>query len=169
MARLPRIVIPGLPHLVTQRGNRQERTFFNDGDYKAYRQLITEAALRTRTEIWAYCLMPNHVHMILVPSDQDGLRGTLAEAHRRYTTQVNKRNGWTGHLWQGRFGAVLMDEEHLINAVRYISLNPVRAELVEHPEHWPWSSVSAHLKKRNRRSGDGEARSGTGTRLRVTA
>ena len=138
-----------MPHLVTQRGNRQERTFFNDGDYKAYRQLIAEAALRTRTEIWAYCLMPNHVHMILVPSDQDGLRGTLAEAHRRYTTRVNKRNGWTGHLWQGRFGAVLMDEEHLINAVRYISLNPVRAELVEQPEHWPWSSVSAHLKRRN--------------------
>jgi putative transposase len=149
MARLPRIVIPGLPHLVTQRGNRQERTFFNDGDYKAYRQLIADAALRTRTEIWAYCLMPNHVHMILVPSDQDGLRGTLAEAHRSYTTRVNKRNGWTGHLWQGRFGAVLMDEEHLINAVRYISLNPVRAGLVEEPEHWLWSSVSAHLKKRN--------------------
>jgi putative transposase len=149
MARLPRIVIPGLPHLVTQRGNRQERTFFNDGDYKAYRQLIAEAALRTRTEIWAYCLMPNHVHMILVPSNQDGLRGTLAEAHRRYTTRVNKRNGWTGHLWQGRFGAVLMDEEHLIDAVHYISLNPVRAGLVEQPEHWPWSSVSAHLKRRN--------------------
>jgi putative transposase len=149
MARLPRIVIPGLPHLVTQRGNRQERTFFNDGDYKAYRQLIAEAAERARTEIWAYCLMPNHVHMILVPADHDGLRGTLAEAHRRYTTRVNRRNGWTGHLWQGRFGAVLLDEEHLINAVRYISLNPVRAGLVEKPEQWSWSSVPAHLKGRD--------------------
>jgi putative transposase len=149
MARLPRIVIPGLPHLVTQRGNRQERTFFNDGDYRAYRQLIAEAAERARTEIWAYCLMPNHVHMILVPADQDGLRGTLAEAHRRYTTRVNRRNGWTGHLWQGRFGAVLLDEEHLINAVSYISLNPVRAGLVEKPEQWPWSSVPAHLKGRD--------------------
>jgi putative transposase len=87
--------------------------------------------------------------MILVPSNEDGLRGTLAEAHRRYTTRVNKRNGWTGHLWQGRFGAVVMDEERLINAVRYISQNPVRAGLVEKPEHWPWSSVSAHLKRGN--------------------
>jgi putative transposase len=149
MARLPRIVIPGLPHLVTQRGNRQERTFFNDGDYKAYRQLIAEAALKTQTEVWAYCLMPNHVHMVLVPSHTDGLRGTLAEAHRRYTTRINKRNGWTGHLWQGRFGAVVLDEEYLIDAIRYISLNPVRAKLVEKPEQWPWSSVSAHLKGRN--------------------
>ena len=105
MARLPRIVIPGLPHLVTQRGNRQERTFFNDGDYKAYRQLIAEAADRARTEIWAYCLMPNHVHMILVPADHDGLRGTLAEAHRRYTTRVNRRNGWTGCSSERRVAA----------------------------------------------------------------
>jgi putative transposase len=93
--------------------------------------------------------MPNHVHMILTPSDQDGLRGTLAEAHRRYTTRINQRNGWTGHLWQGRFGAVLMDEEYLIDAVRYVSLNPVRAKLVEQPEHWPWSSASAHLRRRD--------------------
>ena len=93
--------------------------------------------------------MPNHVHMILVPSDQDGLRGTLAEAHRRYTTRINKRNGWTGHLWQGRFGAVLMDEEHLINAVRYISLNPVRAGLVEAAGALALVQRSAHLKKRN--------------------
>lgn len=149
MARLRRIVIPNMPHLVTQRGNRQERTFFSDDDYKSYRQLISDAAAKARTEVWSYCLMPNHVHMILVPSDEDGLRRTLAEAHRNYTTRINRRNGWTGHLWQGRFGAVLMDEEHLIDAVSYVSLNPVRAGLVEKPEYWPWSSVSAHLRRRN--------------------
>ena len=135
MARLRRIVIPNMPHLVTQRGNRQERTFFSDDDYKSYRHLIADAAAKARTEVWAYCLMPNHVHMILVPSDEDGLRRTLAEAHRNYTTRINRRNGWTGHLWQGRFGAVLMDEEHLIDAVSYVSLNPVRAGLVEKPEY----------------------------------
>lgn len=83
--------------------------------------------------------------MIVVPSDRDGLRRTFADAHRRYTSLINARNRWTGHLWQGRFGAVVMDEEHLAHAIRYVSMNPVRARLVERPEHWQWSSVEAHL------------------------
>ena len=97
------------------------------------------------SEIWAYCLMPNHVHLIVVPSDEDGLRQTFADAHRRYTGHINARNRWTGHLWQGRFGAVAMDEAHLAHAVRYVSLNPVRARLVAAAADWPWSSAAAHL------------------------
>ncbi len=145
MARLARLVVPGLPHHVTQRGNRRGTTFFEDGDYALYLDLMAEAATRARTEIWAYCLMPNHVHVILVPADEDGLRRTFADLHRRYTGFVNARARTTGHLWQGRYGSVVMDEAHLVNAVRYVSLNPVRARLVGRARDWAWSSVRAHL------------------------
>jgi putative transposase len=119
--------------------------FFQPSDYRFYKTLLAEAAAAAQTEVWAYCLMPNHVHLILVPCDEDGLRATLAEAHRRYTRFINDRHGWNGHLWQGRFGSVAMDEDHLESAVSYVSLNPVRASLVKRAEDWPWSSVRAHL------------------------
>ena len=130
---------------MTQRGNRREQTFFEDGDYVLYRELLAEAAAKASAEIWCYCLMPNHVHVIVAPADADGLRRTFADAHRRYTGFINARHRWTGHLWQGRFGAVVMDETHLGHAMRYVSLNPVRARLVDLAEVWPWSSVRAHL------------------------
>lgn len=101
-----------------QRGNRRQQTLFGDDDYALYRDLLAEAAARAETEIWCYCLMPKHVHVIVVPSDEDGLRRTFADAHRRYTGFVNARHRWTGHLWQGRFGAVVMDEAHLAHAMR---------------------------------------------------
>lgn len=145
MPRLARIVVPGVPHHVTQRGNRKEQTFFNDEDYALYRSLLGEAAKKAGAEVWAYVLMPNHVHAIVVPKDEDGLRQTFADAHRRYTNHINKRNGWTGHLWQGRFGSMAIDGDHVVNAAKYISLNPVRAKLVKKPEDWKWSSVAAHL------------------------
>jgi putative transposase len=145
MARLPRLVLPGYPYHVTQRGNRRQQTFFEDGDYVLYRDLLAKAADKADAEIWCYCLMPNHVHVIIGPSDEDGLRRTLADAHRRYTGFINARSRWTGHLWQGRFGAVVMDEAHLAHAMRYVSLNPVRARLAERPRDWAWSSVRAHL------------------------
>ena len=149
MARLARLVVPGLPHHVTQRGNRRGATFFEDGDYALYRDLLADAAGWARTEVWAWCLMPNHVHVILVPSDEDGLRRTFADLHRRYTGFVNARARTTGHLWQGRYGSVAMDEAHLHNAIRYVSLNPVRARLVKRARDWEWSSVRAHLAGRD--------------------
>jgi len=149
MSRLARLVIPGYPHHVTQRGNRRAQTFFEDGDYALYEFLLREAAEKAEAEVWCYCLMPNHVHIILVPSDEDGLRRTFAEAHRRYTGYINTRMHVTGHLWQGRFGSVVMDEEHLAHAVRYVSLNPVRAGLVDRAQDWPWSSVACHLSGRD--------------------
>jgi len=145
LARLARIVIPGTPYHVTQRGNRRQTTFFEDEDFALYRDLVGEAARRAGSEVWAYCLMPNHVHLIVVPSDEHGLRRTFAEAHRRYTGFINARHRWTGHLWQGRYGAVAMDEAHLAHAARYVALNPVRARLCERAEDWPWSSARAHL------------------------
>ncbi len=145
MARLPRIVLPGIPHHVTQRGNRREQTFFEDGDYELYLDLLAEACGRAQVEIWGYCLMPNHVHVIAVPQDADGLSRAFRYVHRHYTGYVNARQRWTGHLWQGRFSSVAMDEPHFVTALRYVSLNPVRARLVERAEEWRWSSVRAHL------------------------
>jgi putative transposase len=149
MPRIARLVVPGAPHHITQRGNRKERTFFEDGDYRFYLDLLAEAAANAKAEVWAYCLMPNHIHIVLTPSDEDGVRATFGDLHRRYTRRINARNGWTGHLWQGRFGSVVMDETHLAAAVRYVSLNPVRARLVKQAQDWPWSSVRAHLAGQN--------------------
>jgi len=145
MARLARVVVPGLAHHVTQRGNRRERVFFGDEDYSAYLGLISAAARASGTAIWAYCLMPNHVHFIMAPAHEDGLRATFAEAHRRYTARIHAREKWTGHLWQGRFSSTCMDERHLIAAARYVPMNPVRARLVEKAADWRWSSARAHL------------------------
>ncbi len=149
MSRIARLVVPGVPHHVTQRGNRRETVFFTDDDYRLYRGFLSEAAVNAGAEILAYCLMPNHVHVILIPGDADGLRRTFADTHRRYTRAINARHRWTGHLWQGRFGSVAMDQPHLLAAVRYVTLNPVRARLVSKPEDWPWSSARAHLSGRD--------------------
>ena len=145
MARLARVVVPGFPHHVTQRGNRRERVFFGDDDCGAYLGLIASAARASGTEVWAYCLMPNHVHFVMAPSHEDGLRATFAEAHRRYTARIHACEKWTGHLWQGRFSSTCMDERHLIAAARYVPMNPVRARLVAKAADWPWSSARAHL------------------------
>ena len=143
MARLPRMVLPGVPHHVTQRGNRRERTFFEDGDYALYLDLLADGAERNGVEVWSYCLMPNHVHIIAVPRDGDALGRTFRHVHRHYTGYINTRLRVTGHLWQGRFSSVAMDEPHLHAAMRYVALNPVRARLVARSEDWRWSSVSA--------------------------
>jgi len=147
MARLARVVIPGLPHHVTQRGNRREAIFFEDGDHEVYMDLLAEQTRKAEVDVWAYCLMPNHVHMILRPKRSDDLGRAVGEAHRRYTNFINARGRWTGHLFQSRFASVVLDDDHLIRAVRYVSLNPVRARLVARPEEWKWSSVRAHLSR----------------------
>ena len=115
MARMARVVVPFYPHHVTQRGNRGQRAFFGDDDYRSYLKLMAKFCARAGTRVWAYCLMPNHVH--------------LGEAHRRYTRQVNLRNYWRGHLWQERFHSFPMDEAYLMAAVRYVERNPVAAGL----------------------------------------
>ena len=145
MARLARLVIPDVPHHVTQRGNRRQPVFFSDEDYAAYRDLVTEACAAHGVHCLAWCLMPNHVHLILTPRDEDGLRAALADAHRRYSRRINFAHGWTGYLWQGRFASYPMDEAHLMTAIRYVELNPVKAQLVARAEDWPWSSAGAHV------------------------
>ena len=145
MPRMARLVVPDYPHHVTQRGSRRQKTFFCDDDYRYYIRLLAEFSSKAGTQIWAYCLMPNHVHLVLVPSVEDGLRATLGETHRRYTRCINEREDWRGHLWQERFHSFVMDEGYLLATVRYVERNPVTAGLCSHPEQWPWSSANAHL------------------------
>ncbi|MFW6107011.1 MAG: transposase [bacterium] len=149
MARIARVVMPGVPHHVTQRGNRRMETFFCDEDYEEYLALMAASCSRLGVEVWAYCLMPNHVHLIAVPSTADGLARAIGEAHRRYTRRINFREGWRGHLWQERFASFPMDEVWLMRAARYIELNPVRAKLSRAPWRWKWSSAAAHAAGKN--------------------
>jgi putative transposase len=143
MARIARITVPGAPHHVTQRGNRREPLFLEPGDYALYRDLLAERCKRNGVACWAYCLMPNHVHLILTPTTEHGLSRAVGEAHRRYTAFFNARARVTGHLFQGRFASTAMDEYHLIAALRYLAFNPVRARLAASPEDWPYASVAA--------------------------
>ena len=145
MAGLARVVVAGVPHHITQRGNRRQETFFSEADYAAYVDLMADWCDRCGVQVWAYCLMPNHVHLIAVPESENGLRRGIGEAHRRYSRRINFRQSWRGHLWQGRFASFPMDEKHLMMAVRYIELNPVRAKVCRAPWRRRWSSAAAHV------------------------
>ena len=142
---MARAVIPGVPHHITQRGNRRQPAFLCDEDYRAYLELMGEWCGKLGLEVWAYCLMPNHVHLIVVPESEEGMRRAIGEAHRRYTRRINFREGWRGHLWQGRFASFPMDETYLMAAARYIERNPVRAHLSRCVWRYRWSSARAHV------------------------
>ena len=144
MARMPRLVVPGYPHHVTQRGNRRMKTFFSEGDYQAYLNWVREFKEDAGVEVWAYCLMPNHVHLVVVPEQEDSLSKFFRQVHRYYSRYINFRENWRGHLWQERFHSFVMDEQYLLTAIRYVELNPVRAHLCQRPEQWRWSSTQAH-------------------------
>ena len=149
MARIARVIVLGCPHHVTQRGNRRQQTFFCDDDYHAYVELMAEWCHAHTVAIWAWCLMPNHVHLIAVPTTPEGLARAIGEAHRRYTRRINFREQWRGHLWQERFASFPMDESYLLSTARYIEMNPVAANLVRDPDEYPWSSARAHLAGEN--------------------
>ncbi|MBN2224383.1 MAG: transposase [Deltaproteobacteria bacterium] len=148
MARLARVVAPGFPHHVIQRGNRRQQTFFSDEDYRTYLRLLFQYCNKYSVEIWAYCLMPNHVHLVVVPHTNEGLAGAIAGTHRSYTNSINTREEWQGFLWQGRFSSYPMDEQYTVAATRYIEMNPVRAKLVKQPQDWQWSSARAHIDRK---------------------
>ena len=151
MARIARVVVPKIPHHITQRGNRRQTTFFEEEDYRVYLDLMAEWCSRYQVEVWAYCLMPNHVHLIAVPESAECLRRAVGEAHRRYTRRINFRHQWRGHLWQGRFASFPLDENYLLLAARYVELNPVRAGLIKQPQDYPWSSAAAHAAQKDDR------------------
>mgnify|MGYP001812562318 CR=1 FL=1 len=146
VARFRRLVIPDHPHHVTQRGVRRQTTFFDDSDYRRY-LAIAEALLQEASlEIWAYCLMPNHIHAVVVPRTKDSLASFFGKLHKKYAQITNFRYEWSGHLWQNRFYSVVMDDLHTRVAMRYVERNPVRSGLVSHPENWRWSSARGNLR-----------------------
>jgi putative transposase len=144
MARLPRIVAPGLPHHVTQRGNRRCDVFLSPCDHEGYLRLLAHYAMRHGLRIWAYCLMTNHVHLIVVPDRAESMGRALRDAHQAYAAYMNERLGVTGHLWQGRYFSCILDEAHLWAAIRYVENNPVHAGMTGTAEAYPWSSAAAH-------------------------
>jgi len=145
MARLARVVLPGHPHHIIQRGNRRQDVFFEQGDYEYYLRLLKEWCALEDIELWSYCLMTNHVHLIVKPNANSQLAKAIGEVHRRYTQHINAREGWKGYLWQGRFSSYPMSEEWLLRTAAYIELNPVKAGMVKLPWDYPWSSVHAYL------------------------
>mgnify|MGYP001336658477 CR=1 FL=1 len=147
MARLRRLVIPGCPHHVIQRGNRRQRVFFSEEDKAFYLTLLGRQAAKHGIAIWAYCLMDNHTHLVAVPESKDSFTRAIAELHRRYTLVINTREDWKGYLWQGRFISYPMDEAHAYRTVRYVERNPVRAGLVSRAETYEWSSARAHVRR----------------------
>jgi putative transposase len=142
-----RIVIPEVPHHVTQRGNRRQRVFFGDEDKAFYLRLLLKYSEEAQVALWAYCIMDNHIHVVAVPSDEMGLAKTFGNTHKFYTKTINERHEWKGYLWQGRFFSFPMDDCYLYNAVRYIETNPVRAKLVRNAREWKYSSAKAHIEK----------------------
>jgi putative transposase len=148
MARLARVVVPGLPHHVTQRGVRSLPIFRDDSDRKLYLELMSDSCAQHGVEILVWCLMDNHVHFVAVPHSTESLAKAFGEAHKAYTREHNFREGVRGYLFQGRFGSYVMDESHLLCAARYILCNPVAAHMVDKPEKWAWSSARFHLGRR---------------------
>jgi putative transposase len=144
MARMARVVVPGLWHHITQRGNRRETVFFDDRDRAMYLQLLAQHCRRCSLRVVGYCLMGNHVHLIAIPPAETALAKSLGRAHVDYARWLNLRHGQTGHVWQNRFFSCPMDEGHQWEALRYVECNPVRAGLVSDAPDWPWSSAAAH-------------------------
>jgi putative transposase len=151
MSKWPRIVVPGLPHHITHRGTRRQKVFFEKSDYEFYRNILRQSCNKHGVQIWAYCLMPNHVHMIAVPEGPKSLSLAFGRAHQCYSRIINSQNDWMGHLWEQRYSSIPMDSSHLLMAARYVELNPVRAKMVVAAENYEWSSARAHLLARNDR------------------
>lgn len=147
MVRLARVVVPELPHHVIHRGNRRQNVFFSDNDKASYLNILNLQVKLFALEVWAYCLMDNHVHLIVVPKDEESLSQAIGETHKLYTRMINFREKWRGSLWEGRFKSTIMDESYLCAAIRYVERNPVRAKVVQKAEEYPWSSARFRVKK----------------------
>jgi putative transposase len=145
MPRHGRYFLKGQPLHLIQRGNNREPTFFHDEDYRLYLRWLGEAAQEYGARIDAYVLMTNHVHLLVTPEAEDSVPRTMQSLGRRYVRHVNSAYGRTGTLWEGRYRAAPIDsDEYFFSCCVYIELNPVRAKMVSHPRHYPWSSYRAH-------------------------
>jgi len=149
MSRAARIIIPGCPHHVTQRGNNRQDVFFVDDDRRFYLGLIRDAAERFGLRVEGYCLMTDHLHLLATPTEADSLVQVMKRANQRYAQYVNRLHGRSGHLWQDRFFSCALDQEHFWAALVHVERNPVRAKIVRRAWRWPWSSAAAHCGQRD--------------------
>jgi putative transposase len=145
MPRIARIVIPGCPHHITQRGNHSQRVFFADAERDFYLQLLCKYFIQFKVDVAGYALMSNHVHHVLMPALPTSLAKRIGRLHNDFARWQQIQQGLTGHLWQNRYFSCPLDEDHFWEALRYVELNPVRAGLVQHAWDWPWSSARAHV------------------------
>jgi putative transposase len=144
MPRLARSVFPNIPHHITQRGNRREDVFFTDDDRLFYLEWLQFYCEKYKVSVLAYCLMTNHVHLVLTPHTETGLQQVLKPLHMRYAQYINKIKGWKGHLWQGRYFSSPLDEAYTWSTIRYVERNPVQAGILLKAENYRWSSAAAH-------------------------
>jgi len=144
MARFARVIATGVAHHVTQRGNARRFILDTDTDREVYLGLLQGNLVQHGAALIGYCLMSNHVHLVMVPHQPDALAAMLKHTHGRYAAYWNAKYGSSGHVWQGRFYSCPLDRPHLWEALRYVELNPVRAGLVFGAESWRWSSAAIH-------------------------
>ena len=150
MPRLARAVAVGCSHHITQRGNNRQDVFFVDDDRRVYLDLLREQAAKYGLELYGYCLMTNHVHIVATPHSEDALAKAVGRTHFRYTQYINRFHKRSGHLWQGRFYSCALDERHFWLAMKYVELNPVRARLCRKAWRYEWSSASVHVDGKSR-------------------
>ena len=145
MPRVARIVVTGIAHHITQRGNNRQDVFFVDDDRRVYMDLLKKNCEKYEMRVHGYCLMTNHVHLVAIPEDAESLAKAIGRTHFCYSQYINRFHKRSGHLWQGRFYSCALDEHHYWLAMRYIENNPVRAKLCRKPWRYKWSSASAHI------------------------
>lgn len=146
MARMARVVAPGVPHHVTQRGNARQTVFEDPEDRRIYLNLLREYSTEHHLQIWAWCLMTNHIHLLAVPKTSLALARAIGAAHRDYARYRNARSCRCGHFWQARYYSCPVDASGVWPVMAYIERNPVRAGLVPHAEDYPWSSAAVHVR-----------------------
>lgn len=144
MVRQARMVLPGVAHHITQRGNNRQDVFFTDDDRVAYLEILAQQSELYGLSVHGYCLMTNHIHLLAEPKAADSLAKAVGRTHFRYTLYINEMHVRSGHLWQNRFYSCMLDDGHYLDAMRYIERNPVKAKLVRRAWRWPWSSAAAH-------------------------
>jgi len=145
MPRTARVVIPGCPHHVAQRGNNRDDVFFVNDDRRVYLELLRDHSADFGLEVVAYCLMTNHIHLVAIPEHADSLAKAVGRTNLRYTQYINRLHGRCGHLWQDRFFSSALDEQYFWTALTYAERNPVRARMVHGAWEYPFSSASAHV------------------------
>lgn len=146
MPRIARVIATGYPHHITQRGNNRATVFFDDEDRQTYLKLLAGYAEKHHFQIWAYCLMDNHIHLLAVPEVETSLARGIGLTNQVYTQYLNRKLNQSGRIWQNRFfSCVVENNQYLWAVARYIERNPLKVGLVENAEAYRWSSAKAHM------------------------